>query len=119
MLAVDSSAMFVQIGLVPHTAWAGGQIPLDEKGLATEDVPNSALAIGEVRGGSGQTCSVRSSAVGGPGSVLGLECVDGVGDALVLGLGQPHHDGRSIAGWKTLEPGQVIVVVFMRCSSLR
>ena len=43
MLAVDSSAMFVLIGLVPHTAWLDGQIPLDEKGLATEDVSEQPL----------------------------------------------------------------------------
>lgn len=43
MLAVDSSAMFVLIGLVPHTAWLDGQIPLDEKGLATEDVSEQRL----------------------------------------------------------------------------
>src|SRR5829696_582668 len=34
---------------------------------------------------------VPRGAVGGPGPVLGLECVDGVGDALVLRLRQPHH----------------------------
>ena len=43
LLAVDSSAMFVLIGLVPHTAWLDGQIPLDEKGLATEDVSEQPL----------------------------------------------------------------------------
>jgi alkyl hydroperoxide reductase subunit AhpF len=35
--------MFVLIGLVPHTAWLDGQIPLDEKGLATEDVSEQRL----------------------------------------------------------------------------
>ena len=34
-----------------------------------------------------QLTHVPSGAVGGPGPVLGLECVDGVGDALVRGLG--------------------------------
>jgi hypothetical protein len=33
LLAVESSAMFVLIGSVPHTAWLAGQIPPDGKGF--------------------------------------------------------------------------------------
>lgn len=33
LLAVESSAMFVLIGSMPHTAWLAGQIPPDGKGF--------------------------------------------------------------------------------------
>ncbi len=40
-----------------------------------------------------QVAYVPGRTVGGPGPVFGLESVDGVGDALVLGPGKPRSRG--------------------------
>ena len=61
---VDSSALFLLIGSVPHTAWLDGQIPLDEKGFVLtgssgngyrsmlETGRAGVFAVGDVRSGS-------------------------------------------------------------------
>jgi thioredoxin reductase (NADPH) len=61
---VDSSALFLLIGSVPHTAWLGGQIPLDEKGFVLTGTSGNGyrsvletgragvFAVGDVRSGS-------------------------------------------------------------------
>jgi len=61
---VDSSALFLLIGSVPHTAWLDGQIPLDEKGFVLtgssgngyrsmlETGRPGVFAVGDVRSGS-------------------------------------------------------------------
>jgi thioredoxin reductase (NADPH) len=74
---IDSSALFVLIGSVPHTAWLDGQIPLDEKGFvltgsARDGYPGmfqtgrpGVYAVGDVRSGSIK----RVAAAVGEGSI--------------------------------------------------
>lgn len=59
---VDTTALFVLIGAVPHTAWLEGQIPLDEHGFILTGAPTGSgmletgrlgvFAAGDVRSGS-------------------------------------------------------------------
>ena len=59
---VDTTALFVLIGAVPHTAWLEGQIPLDEHGFVLTGAPTGSgmletghvgiFAAGDVRSGS-------------------------------------------------------------------
>jgi alkyl hydroperoxide reductase subunit AhpF len=52
LLAVESSAMFVLIGSMPHTAWLAGQIPPDGKAWSYRSIFEigraGAFAIGAV-----------------------------------------------------------------------
>ena len=57
---LETTALFVLIGSVPHTAWLGDQIPLDERGFvltgSTTEMFTTArpgvFAVGDVRSGS-------------------------------------------------------------------
>jgi thioredoxin reductase (NADPH) len=59
---LDTTALFVLIGAVPHTAWLKGQLPLDERGFVLTGAPSGPgmfetgrpgiFAAGDVRSGS-------------------------------------------------------------------
>ena len=59
---IDTTALFVLIGSVPHTAWLKEQIPLDEQGFVVTGASTGSgmfetgrlgiFAVGDVRSGS-------------------------------------------------------------------
>jgi thioredoxin reductase (NADPH) len=68
---VDTTALFVLIGSVPHTAWLKGQIPLDEQGFAITGASTGSGMFETGRFGVFAAGDVRSGSVKRVASALG------------------------------------------------
>jgi thioredoxin reductase (NADPH) len=68
---VDTTALFVLIGAVPHTSWLRDQIPLDEHGFVLTGAPNGPGMLETGRPGIFAAGDVRSGSVKRVASAVG------------------------------------------------
>jgi thioredoxin reductase (NADPH) len=68
---IETTALFVLIGSVPHTDWLKGQIPLDEQGFVLTGAPTGSGMLETGRRGIFAAGDVRSGSVKRVASAVG------------------------------------------------